>query len=102
MPTSDHDFLQAALRGYIHRLAEVSNRISELMDGMPPKRRTMSLAGRRKIAAAQRKRWAELKSKKDEQEKPKRKMSAAARKRMALAMKRRWARAKKSGKKSLA
>ena len=109
MPPTDHDFLRAALIGYEQHLDEINRRITELRarlgntaDGAaaPPKRRTMTLAGRRKIAAAQRKRWAELKSKKAAQEKPKRKMSAAARKLIGDAARKRWAllKAKKKGK----
>lgn len=111
MATTDHNLLQAALAGYQHHLDKINQRITELRRRLgntageaaaPAKRRTMSTAARRKIAAAQRKRWAQLKSKKAEPAKPKRKMSAAARKRLALAMKRRWAKAKKAGSKRLA
>jgi hypothetical protein len=108
MPTTDHDFLQAALIGYEQRLAEIDQKIAELrrrtgQTASAPaqaKRRTMSPAGRRKIAAAQRRRWAELKDKKALQEKPKRKMSAAARKRIGDAARKRWAlvKAKQKGK----
>ena len=110
MPTTDHDFLQAALIGYEQRLAEINQQITELrrrtgQTASAPaqsRRRTMSPAARRKIAAAQRKRWAELKGKKAVQEKPKRKMSAAARKRIGDAARKRWAllKAKQSGKRA--
>jgi len=43
------------------------------------------------MAAAQRKRWAALKSADKTPESPKRRMSAAARQRIALAAKKRWA-----------
>ncbi|HUJ23902.1 MAG TPA: hypothetical protein VLX58_20345 [Bryobacteraceae bacterium] len=61
-------------------------------------KRTMSPAARRKIAAAQRKRWAEAKAK----SKPapaKRTMSLAARKKIAAAQRKRWEllKAKKTG-----
>src|SRR5205809_4453905 len=58
-----------------------------------PKKRTMSAAGRRRVAAAQRKRWAELKKAQTEKAKPvkKRKLSAAGRKRIIAATKKRWA-----------
>jgi hypothetical protein len=62
--------------------------------------RTMSAAARRKIAAAQKTRWAKVKSEKPGQ-KPKRKMSAAGRARIAAAAKARWAKAKAAGRKSL-
>jgi hypothetical protein len=101
MPTTDHSLLKAALAGYLHHLDEINNRIAELLAGPggPPKR-TMSLAARRKIAAAQRKRWVALKGKKSEPKNSKRKMSAAARKRIGDAARKRWAllKAKKKGK----
>src|SRR5579863_5359638 len=61
-------------------------------------RRKMSAAGRRKIAAAQRARWAKLKSKR--LQRGKRQMSAAARNRIARAQPIRWAQLK--GKKKAA
>jgi hypothetical protein len=100
MPTSNQDFLQAALGGYLHHLAEINRRIAELRgrlgnmaDGAaaPPKKGTMTLAGRRRIAAAQRRRWRETKQAKAEPEKLKRKLSAAARKRIGDAARKRWA-----------
>jgi len=62
-------------------------------------RRTMSVAGRRRIAAAQRARWAKLKGKKAGATKSAttgtaggtRHVSAAARRKMAAAQKARWA-----------
>jgi hypothetical protein len=109
MPPTDHNFLQAALAGYQHRLAEINQRIIELQARLgntaveaatPPKRRTMSQASRRKIAAAQKKRWAAVKEAKTAPAKPNRKMSAAARKRIGDAARKRWAllKAKKKGK----
>jgi len=66
-------------------------------------RKGMSAAGRARIAAAQRKRWAKAKrNNKDSAEtKPKRKASVATRKRLAAAAKARWAKAKAAGKKTL-
>ncbi len=61
-------------------------------------RRKMSAAGRAKIAAAQRARWAKLKSKR--LQRGKRHMSAAARNRIARAQRIRWAQLK--GKKNAA
>jgi hypothetical protein len=63
----------------------------------------MSAAARRKIAAAQKARWAKVKDGKSEKPglKPKRKMSAAGRARIAAAAKARWAKAKAAGRKSL-
>jgi hypothetical protein len=56
----------------------------------------MSAAGRRKIATAQRARWAKLKAKQHAKQtkKAKRGMSAAARKRIARAQRIRWAKLK--------
>jgi len=66
----------------------------------------MSAAGRARIAAAQRARWAKLKGKvtpagNSMPQKPKRRMSAAARKAIAAAAKKRWAAAKAAGKNKL-
>jgi hypothetical protein len=61
----------------------------------------MSAAGRRRIAAAQKKRWAALKAHAKIAAKPaapkKRKMSAAARKRIGEATRKRWAALRKAG-----
>src|ERR1043166_6784398 len=95
------ELLQAALVGYEHQRAIMDERIAEIrraLDGRAsgpdtgegkPKR-GMSAAGRRRIAAAQRKRWAELKKASSTPPKAKRKMSAAARKRIADATRKRW------------
>jgi hypothetical protein len=66
------------------------------------KKSKMSAAGRAKIAAAQKARWAKTKGAKPAV-KPakKRKMSAAGRAAIAAAAKARWAKAKTEGKKSL-
>src|SRR5579872_5969272 len=61
-------------------------------DHMGRPRRKMSAAGRRKIAAAQRARWAKLKQRMSQR--AKRTVSAAARKRMAVAQRARWAKLK--------
>jgi hypothetical protein len=57
------------------------------------KRRKMSAAGRKAIAEAQRKRWAESKKRQaaPEAPKPKRKLSAAGRRAIIAATKKRWA-----------
>ena len=70
----------------------------------PKKRRKMSAAGRAKIAAAQRARWAKVNGKKlsvKPGKKAKRKMSAAARAKISAAAKKRWAKAKAAGKNTL-
>lgn len=71
----------------------------------PRVRRTMSLAARKKIAAAQRKRWAAQKKATPAKEAasakkatPARHMSAATRKRLSELAKKRWAERKKAAK----
>jgi hypothetical protein len=68
-----------------------------------PVKRGMSAAGRKRIASAQRKRWAKLKGKgvASSGKKPRRKMSPAARARIAASAKLRWAKAKAAGKNRL-
>ena len=68
----------------------------------PKKKRKMSAAGRAKIAAGQKARWAKAKGQKVEKLQPnKRKMSAAARAKISAAAKARWVKAKAVGKKTL-
>jgi hypothetical protein len=64
------------------------------------KRRRMSAAGRARIAAAARARWARIKGQKESPRK-KRKVSAAARLRLSAAAKARWKKAKAAGKTTL-
>ena len=65
------------------------------------KRRTISAAGRKRIAAAQRARWAKIKGQKvvSISVREGRKMSPAARKRIVAAQKARWAKWRKAQKK---
>ena len=112
----DHrSLLEAALIGYQYQRDRIEAKIAEVrheLGGeagsvtlsanpvpavMVPKQRVISAAGRRRIAAAQRKRWAALKASKESQPK-KRKLSVAGRKRIADATRKRWAevRAKKA------
>src|ERR1039457_6545621 len=67
------------------------------------KKRGMSVAGRARVAAAQRARWAKIKKRKPAPKPPakRRKMSAPARARISAAAKARWAKAKAAGKTSL-
>jgi hypothetical protein len=70
----------------------------------PKKRWKMSAAGRARIAAAAKARWAKVKGQKTAAKpvkKAKRKMSAAARAKIAAAAKARWKKAKAQGKNSL-
>lgn len=104
----DSDFLQAALIGLQHTLAAIEARIADLrgrLGGQPAphqtgapasgaKKRTMSASARRRIALAQKKRWAAFKAAKSEPaaaKAPKRKLSAEGRARIIAATKKRWA-----------
>src|SRR5881396_2168346 len=97
---NDTELLEAALIGLERQRSEIEEKMAELRQrlddwaGRParsaaavntaapttPKKRTMSPAGRRRVAAAQRKRWAELKKARAEKAAPvqakKRKLSA--------------------------
>jgi len=68
-----------------------------------PKKSKMSAAGRARIAAAQKARWAKIKGAKPAVKAPvkKRTMSAAAKARLSALAKARWAKIKAVGKKSL-
>jgi len=95
------------LREEIERLESELNSVFGSTDGMTrrgrPPGRTISAAGRRRIAAAQKARWAKAKPGASALRKgTRRKMSAAARAKIAAAAKKRWAKAKASGKTSLA
>ena len=111
---TDAELMAAALIGLERQRSELEERMAELrqrleggtgqaarksaeVDSGPatPKKRTMSAAARKRIAAAQRKRWAEIK-KAEAVPKPapapkKRRISAAGRKRIIAATKKRWA-----------
>jgi hypothetical protein len=116
MPTNtktklDSDMLAAAIEGLQAHKKRIDERITEvrqLMTGGSAKsaatpeprrkRRKVSAAGRKRMAEAQRKRWAARKQSgaapkaaKAEAMKPKRKLSAAGRKRIVEATKKRWA-----------
>lgn len=100
----DKDLLAMALVGYKAEIARIEAAMAELKARLgsgpadspavnPPGKRTLSASARRRIAAAQKKRWAVIKNAKatPPAEKPKRKMSAAARKRIGDAARKRWA-----------
>ena len=102
--TVDETLLEAALIGFEHMLRNVEVKIADIrrtlgadgagaVAGARGQRRPLSVAARRRIATAQRKRWALAKAK---QAAPKRTMSAAARKKIAAAQRKRWAAAKKA------
>jgi hypothetical protein len=118
MPKLGNDILAAALIGYKTELSKIDAKMAELRAQLRDSPATngtgrtarksggMSAAGRRRIAAAQRKRWAALKNAKAETAKPKRKISAAGRAAIVKAVKARWAAvraaAKKTGQKTMA
>ena|ERR1051326_403490 len=78
-------------------LAGSNGRISR--NGASGPRRTISAAGRRRIAAAQRARWAKAKAVgASHAGSPKRVMSAAARRKIAAAQRARWAKVKQEKK----
>jgi hypothetical protein len=92
----------ASLKHKIESLQKQLSRLFGSTDGVatPVKRRKMSAAGRRKIAAGQRARWAKVNGRKTVK-KAKRKMSAAGRAKISAAAKKRWAKAKAAGKSKL-
>lgn len=98
----DKSLFEAALMGFEQMRRNVEEKISEIRQQLGMRdgatgivqdqhaRRPLSAAARRRISAAQKKRWATTKA----QAKParvKRTMSAAARKRIAAAQRKRWA-----------
>ena len=103
---TDRDLLAMALIGYEAEIGKINAAIAEIRArlgrqaaGQPaPRKWTMSAAGRRRIAAAQRKRWAVVKQGGKTAAPKKRKISAAARKRMADATRKRWAAYRKAKK----
>ena len=112
MPTKlTTEILTAAIEGFEFQKQKIDNQIASLramLSGRPAKpaatpeppkrkRRKMSAAGRKAIAEAQRKRWAESKRQSEQSQatpeaaKPKRKLSRAGRAAIIAATKRRWA-----------
>ena len=101
------------------KISDLENQLSKLLGSTTsvaataakaPKKKGMSAAGRARVAAAQKARWAKIKSGKPVVKaakpvaKPVKKkggMSAAGRARIAAAAKARWAAAKAAGKKTL-
>jgi len=93
----------------IERLQAKLDAVTGNSDGIAsakPKRRGMSAAGKARIAAAQRRRWAKLRAggkteAPAKQGRLRRKVSAATRARLAASAKARWAKAKAAGKSAL-
>jgi hypothetical protein len=118
---NDNEILEAALIGYQHMRDEVERKIAELrgrigaqpasrqmpsgaIPGKPAPKRILSAAARRRIAMAQKRRWAAYKKEHGTKAAPKRAkrvLSAAGRARIVAATKKRWAefrKAKEQGK----
>jgi hypothetical protein len=109
MARYDDGFLWAALIGYKSEKAKIQAAIAAiqaqlknrgpgrpkagigLQEPITPKRMTMSASARSRIAAAQRKRWAAVRTAQAAQPKPKRRLSAAGRNAIVVAIKKRWA-----------
>lgn len=98
----------ASLQNELARYLGASTTATATTSFTPRKKSRMSAAGRAAIIAAQKARWAKVKSGKPAKaakaagtSKPKRKMSAAARAKIAAVARARWAKVKASGKKAL-
>jgi hypothetical protein len=89
------------------KIDSLQHELNQLLGGAAPggrRKSGMSAAGRARIAAAQKARWAKFHSVKKTAKagaRPGRKMNAAARAKIAAAARARWARAKAAGKKKL-
>ncbi len=88
---------RARLESELHRVTAALTAFGKVYFSGVKSKRTMSVAGRKRIAAAQRKRWAKQRAG-SKPVKPNRTMSAAARRKIAAAQRGRWAkiRAKKA------
>jgi hypothetical protein len=114
MPTQKltAEIIHAAIEGFESQKRRIDSQIHDLRQllngdraetgtesGTPARKRKISAAGRRRMAAAQKARWAKIKGQPDGQPssaqspapKAKRKLSAAGRKAISEATKRRWA-----------
>jgi hypothetical protein len=98
--SADPSILQAALIGYQHQRDQIDAKMAEIRRELSgttaaPVKRVVSPAVRRRMAAGQRKRWADAKNAAGTPAQPhtrtKRRMSAAGRKRIAEATRKRWA-----------
>jgi hypothetical protein len=89
----------AAIKEQIDALESELGRILGGAAGSGSGQRVMSASARARIAAAQKARWAKVKS--SGGGKSRRRMSTAARAKIAAAAKARWAKAKAAGRKSL-
>jgi hypothetical protein len=105
MSTLTIEVINAAILGFEEQKRRLDEQIAELRSLLPgatppsqpttDRRRKMSVAGRKAIAAAQRKRWAAKKTESNgapaKSAKPKRKLSAAGKAAIVAALKKRWA-----------
>jgi hypothetical protein len=113
MPTQKltPEIISAAINGFESQKRRIDEQIAELRtmlpDGSPPaatpeatpgKRKKFSAAARRKMALAQKARWAKIKG--EQAPKPKRKLSAAGRKAIIAATKKMWAAKRAAAKKA--
>ena len=115
MPTLTIEIINAAIVGFEEQQRRLDEQIAELRSLLPGAtspsqpangtRRTMSAAGRKAIAAAQRKRWAANKAEPNrvptKTAKPKRKLSAAGKAAIVAALTKRWAAKKAAAAESL-
>ncbi|HEV3201684.1 MAG TPA: hypothetical protein VGZ73_27480 [Bryobacteraceae bacterium] len=98
---TDYSLLEAALIGYQHQRELLAVKIAEIQRQLgnapatasveAPKKRVMNVAARKRIAQAQRKRWAEYHKTQGAPSRKKRVMSAEGRERIAEATRKRWA-----------
>jgi hypothetical protein len=98
--------IQRKIESLEAKLQKHANKLATVLGGEKPGptkrgKNKMSAAGRARIAAAQRARWAKVKAGGKPAKKGKRKMSASAKKAISLAAKLRWKKAKAAGKNSL-
>jgi hypothetical protein len=117
-PKLTPEIIAAAIVGFEHQKTQIDHQIAELRsmltgptetattpEAPAPKRKKFSAASRRKMAMAQKARWAKIKGEAAPQApvpapKPKRKLSAAGRKAIIAATKRRWAAVRAAAKKA--
>jgi hypothetical protein len=98
---TDYSLLEAALIGYQHQRELLAQKIAEIQGQLGnstetesdtgPRKRVMNTAARKRIALAQKKRWAEFHKTKGAAPAKKRMMSAEGRERIAEATRKRWA-----------
>ena len=98
--------LKEKIAGLEKQLAAILGSPAKPAAAKAPKKKGMSAAGRAKVAAAQKLRWAKIKAAKAKPadqpvKKARKKMSAAAKAKLSALAKARWAKVKATGKKTL-